>query len=109
MAITIKRSIPAALMAAVLFSGCASSVTMPQSQAEFQLFVDVTPKDAVIIVDDEVVGNGQHTADVPLRLTAGTRRVAIVCDGYHTFKTTLEYIQPGETYTLKTRLIASEF
>ncbi|MBQ9243626.1 MAG: PEGA domain-containing protein [Proteobacteria bacterium] len=109
MAITIKRSIPAALMAAVLFSGCASSVTMPQSQAEFQLFVDVTPKEAVIIVDDEVVGNGQHTADVPLRLTAGTRRVAIVCDGYHTFKTTLEYIQPGETYTLKTRLIASEF
>ncbi|MBQ8036694.1 MAG: PEGA domain-containing protein [Proteobacteria bacterium] len=109
MAITIKRSIPAALMAAVLFSGCASSVTMPQSQAEFQLFVDVTPKEAVIIVDDEVVGNGQHTADVPLRLTAGTRRVAIVCDGYHTFMTTLEYIQPGETYTLKTRLIASEF
>ena len=109
MAITIKRSIPAALMAAVLFSGCASSVTMPQSQAEFQLFVDVTPKEAVIIVDDELVGTGQHTADVPLMLTAGTRRVAIVCDGYHTFKTTLEYIQPGETYTLKTRLIASEF
>lgn len=109
MAIKMKRSLPAALMAAVLFSGCASSVTMPQSQAEFQLFVDVTPKEAVIIVDDEVVGNGQHTADVPLRLTAGTRRVAIVCDGYHTFKTTLEYIQPGETYTLKTHLIASEF
>lgn len=109
MAIKMKRSLPAALMAAVLFSGCASSVTMPQSQAEFQLFVDVTPKEAVIIVDDEVVGNGQHTADVPLRLTAGTRRVAIICDGYHTFKTTLEYIQPGETYTLKTHLIASEF
>ncbi|MBR4986954.1 MAG: PEGA domain-containing protein [Proteobacteria bacterium] len=105
----IKRLIPAAMIAAVLVSGCASSVVVPQSQAEFQLFVDVTPKEAVIIVDDEVVGNGQHTADVPLRLTAGTKRVAIVCDGYYTFKTTLEYIQPGETYTLKTHLIASEF
>ena len=94
---------------AVCGSGCSSSVTMPASEANFQLFVDVTPKNAVIIVDDTAMGSGQNTAEVPLMLQAGTRRIAIMCEGYHTFRTTLEYIQPGETYTLKTTLIASEF
>lgn len=91
------------------FSGCASSVAMPRSEADFRLFVDVTPKDATIFVDDAAVGNGVNTAEVPLEILAGTRRITIVRDGYHTFRTTLEYIQPGETYTLKTTLIASEF
>ena len=82
---------------------------MPASDANFQLFVDVTPKDAIIIVDDVAMSSGQHTAETPLKIQAGTRRIAIVCEGYHTFRTTLEYIQPGDTYTLKTRLIAAEF
>ena len=92
-----------------LLAGCSSSMTMTQTEAEFQLFVDVTPKEAVIIVDDAIVSSGKNTAQIPLKLTAGTRRIAIICDGYHPFRTTLEYIQPGETYTLKTQLIASEF
>lgn len=94
---------------ASLLTGCATGVAMTQGEAEFQLFVDVTPKDATIIVDDAAISSGNNTAEVPLKLQAGTRRIAIVHDGYHPFKTTLEYIQPGETYTLKTTLIASEF
>ena len=82
---------------------------MPRNDADFRLFVDVTPKDATILVDDAAVGNGINTAEVPLEILAGTRRITIIRDGYHTFRTTLEYIQPGETYTLKTTLIASEF
>ena len=89
--------------------GCASGNAMRAEDAQFRLFVDVSPKSALILVDDALVGNGEHTTEVPLRLTAGTRRVAIVADGYYPFKATLEYIQPGETYTLKTQLIASEF
>ena len=100
-------------LASVLLSGtvmgCSSSVSMPASEAEFQLFVDVTPKEAVIMVDDAVVSSGKNTADVPLKVLAGTRRITILCDGYHPFRTTLEYIQAGEVYTLKTTLIASEF
>ena len=97
------------LMVAAGLAGCSQSVTMPASEAEFQLFVDVTPKESVIIVDDVAMSSGQNTAEVPLKIQAGTRRIAIVCEGYHTFRTTLEYIQPGETYTLKTKLIAAEF
>ena len=89
--------------------GCASSVAVPQSQADFRLFVDVTPKDAIIFVDDEPTRNGEHTLEQPLEIQAGTRRITIAKEGYYPFKTTLEYIQPGETYTLKTHLIAEEF
>lgn len=92
-----------------LMTSCSSGVAMTQREAEFKLFVDVTPKDAIIIVDDVAISTGKDTFEIPLKLQAGTRRIAIVHDGYHTFKTTLEYIQPGETYTLKTTLIASEF
>ena len=103
----------ASLLVAMLLAGtvigCSSSVSMPASQAEFQLFVDVTPKEAVIMVDDAVVSSGKNTAEVPLKILAGTRRITILCDGYHPFRTTLEYIQAGETYTLKTTLIAAEF
>ena len=94
---------------AIAATACASSVAMPRNDADFRLFVDVTPKDATILVDDAAVGNGINTAEVPLEILAGTRRITIIRDGYHTFRTTLEYIQPGETYTLKTTLIASEF
>lgn len=103
------KKILTAFAFAGLMAGCSSSVVMTQSEAEFQLYVDVSPKDAIIIVDDVAVGTGKNTAETPLKLQAGTRRVAIVHDGYHPFKTTLEYIQPGEVYTLKTTLIASEF
>lgn len=97
------------VLGACLSYGCASSVVVPRSEADFRLFVDVMPKEAVILVDDVAVGNGLKTTEVPLEIQAGTRRITIVCEGYHTFRTTLEYIQPGETYTLKTTLIASEF
>ncbi len=97
------------LLTSLLAAGCASTTTMRESDADFRLFVDVTPKTAVILIDDAVMGTGAHTAEVPLHVTAGTRRVAILAEGYYPFKTTLEYIQPGETYTLKTHLIPSEF
>lgn len=102
-------SLLGAVFLSVVMNGCSSSVAMPASQAEFQLFVDVTPKEAVIMVDDAVVSSGKNTAEVPLKILAGTRRITILCDGYHPFRTTLEYIQAGEVYTLKTSLIASEF
>ena len=98
-----------ALSAMLIFSGCSSTMAVPEKEAKFQLYVDVTPKEAIIIVDDVAMGTGQNTVQIPLKINAGTRRVAIVCDGYHPFKTTLEYIQPGEVYTLTTHLIASEF
>ncbi|MBO5752480.1 MAG: hypothetical protein J6S69_02150 [Proteobacteria bacterium] len=94
---------------ALSFAGCSSTIAVPEKEAKFQLYVDVTPKEAVIIVDDAVISTGENTVQVPLKINAGTRRIAIVCDGYHPFKTTLEYIQPGEVYTLTTHLIASEF
>ena len=94
---------------ALSFAGCSSTIAVPEKDAKFQLYVDVTPKEAVIIVDDAVISTGENTVQVPLKINAGTRRIAIVCDGYHPFKTTLEYIQPGEVYTLTTHLIASEF
>lgn len=104
-----KKRLTTFLMALSL-SGCATTgVTMHESEAKFRLFVDVTPKEAVIFVDDVALSNGQNTAEIPLQITAGTRRIAIACDGYYPFKTTLEYIQPGEVYTLKTTLITSEF
>ncbi len=106
------KSIKTALLlfaGTALAVGCSSGRAMTEKEAEFQLYVDVTPKEAVIIVDDATVGTGKNTAEIPLKLQAGTRRVAIVADGYYPFRTTLEYIQPGETYTLKTHLIASEF
>ena len=90
-------------------SGCSQNMNVPADSANFQLFVDVTPKEAIIIVDDVAMSSGLHTAEMPLKIQAGTRRIAIVCEGYHTFRTTLEYIQPGDTYTLKTKLIAAEF
>ena len=93
----------------MLASGCATQSQVPRSEADFRLFVDVTPKEAIILVDDVIVGNGEHTTEVPLKLQAGTRRIAILSPGYYPFKTTLEYIQPNETYTLKTRLITEEF
>lgn len=99
----------AAISATLILAGCSSTVAVPEQDAKFQLYVDVTPKEAVIIVDDVAMGTGQNTVQIPLKITAGTRRIAIVCDGYHPFKTTLEYIQPGEVYTLTTHLIASEF
>ncbi len=98
-----------AVLALSLPTGCASSVAVPRSNADFRLYVDVTPKDSAILVDGAPVGNGLRSAEVPLEILAGTRRISIERDGYHTFRTTLEYIQPGETYTLKTTLIASEF
>lgn len=105
-----KTIVKALALGAILgLSGCSSQVAVPEGEAKFQLYVDVTPREAIIIVDDVAMGTGEHTLQVPLRVTAGTRRVAIVCDGYHPFKTTLEYIQPGEVYTLTTHLIASEF
>ena len=94
---------------ALSFAGCSSTIAVPEKEAKFQLYVDVTPKEAVIIVDDAVISTGENTVQVPLKINAGTRRIAIVFDGYHPFKTTLEYIQPGEVYTLTTHLIASEF
>ena len=94
---------------ALSLAGCSSTIAVPEKDAKFQLYVDVTPKEAVIIVDDAVISTGENTVQVPLKINAGTRRIAIVCDGYHPFKTTLEYIQPGEVYTLTTHLIASEF
>ena len=105
-----KTMVKALALGAILgLAGCSSQVAVSEGEAKFQLYVDVTPREAIIIVDDVAMGTGEHTLQVPLRVTAGTRRVAIVCDGYHPFKTTLEYIQPGEVYTLTTHLIASEF
>ena len=99
-----------ALIASTFFLGACSPVYQTtRQQAEFSLFVDVTPKNAIILIDDEIVGNGEHTAETPLKIEAGTKRVAIIAQGYYPFKTTLEYIQPGETYTLKTHLIAEDF
>ena len=94
---------------ALATSACSSTQEVTKSEANFRLFVDVVPKEAIIIVDDAVVGNGEKTTEIPLKIQAGTRRIAIVSPGYYPFKTTLEYIQPGETYTLKTRLITEEF
>lgn len=89
---------------------CASSqLEMRESQAFFELFVDVTPKEAMIYVDDRAISTGANTAEIPLRTTAGTKRIRIECDGYHSFRTTLEYIQAGEIYTLTTKLIQKEF
>ena len=96
-------------MALFVAPACSSTVKVPASEANFKLYVDVVPKDAIIIVDDAVVGNGKNTTEIPLKIQAGTRRVAIISPGYYPFKTTLEYIQPGEIYTLKTRLITEEF
>ena len=90
-------------------TACSSTKEVAKSDADFRLFVDVVPKEAIIIVDDAVVGNGEKTTEIPLKIQAGTRRIAIISPGYYPFKTTLEYIQPGETYTLKTRLITEEF
>ncbi len=105
MKISYKLIFPALLLA----NGCATQSQVPTSEANFRLFVDVIPKDAIILVDDEIVGNGEHTTEVPLKIQAGTRRIAILSPGYYPFKTTLEYIQPNATYTLKTRLITEEF
>ena len=101
-----KMLIPALFL---MVNGCATQSQVASSEANFRLFVDVTPKDAIILVDDVIVGNGEHTVEVPLKIQAGTRRIAILSPGYYPFKTTLEYIQPNETYTLKTRLITEEF
>jgi len=96
----------------VLFSlpGCVSSVVaVRESEALFDLFVDVEPKEARIMIDDVLYGTARGTLEVPLRVPAGTKRVTIVSEGYYPFRTTLEYVQPGEVYTLKTALIRSEF
>ena len=93
----------------ISMTACASTKDVAASEANFRLFVDVVPKEAIIIVDDAIVGTGEKTVEVPLKIQAGTRRIAIVSPGYYPFKTTLEYIQPGETYALKTRLITEEF
>ncbi|MBQ1267202.1 MAG: PEGA domain-containing protein [Proteobacteria bacterium] len=94
----------------VSLSACASSaIQVRQQDAYFDLYVVVEPKDAVILIDDEIFGTGNTTKETPLRVTAGTKRVEIRCEGYHPFRTTLEYIQPGEVYTLSTHLIQSEF
>lgn len=103
-----KKALTLLVLAAGI-SGCSQSVNVPASEADFQLFVDVTPKEAIIVVDDVAMSSGENTAQTPLKIQAGTRRIAIICEGYHTFRTTLEYIQPGEVYTLKTKLIAAEF
>lgn len=98
------------LLAGLMSTACASSVMqVKQSEASFDLYVVVEPKDSLIYIDDELFGTGASTAETPLRVTAGTKRVEIRHDGYHPFRTTLEYIQPGEVYTLKTTLIQSEF
>ena len=100
----------------LVFLGCftltscaAGSMQVRQQDAYFNLFVLVEPQDAVILIDDEVFGTGNTTKETPLRITAGTKRVEIRHDGYYPFRTTLEYIQPGEVYTLTTHLIQSEF
>ena len=93
----------------LLLSACSNTVAVKKSESNFQLFVDVTPKESVIMVDDVAMSTGEHTAEVPLKIEAGTRRITILHDGYYPFKTTLEYIQPGETYTLKTHLIQETF
>ncbi len=91
-------------------TSCASSVVqVRQSEAMFDLYVVVTPSDSLIYIDDELAGTGTTTAETPLKITAGTKRVEIRHEGYHSFRTTLEYIQPGEMYTLTTSLIQSEF
>ncbi len=97
------------LLSPTLFSCASSVVQVKQSEASFDLFVDVEPKDAIILIDDVVYGTGNNTAETPLHVTAGTKRVEIRHAGYHPFRTTLEYIQPGEVYTLSTHLIQSEF
>ena len=97
------------IAAALLLSACSNTVAVRESESKFQLFVDVTPKNAVILIDDVAMSTGENTAEIPLKIQAGTRRITIVSDGYYPFKTTLEYIQPGETYTLKTHLIQETF
>lgn len=93
-----------------LSMSCVSSqLELRESQAFFELFVDVTPKESMIYIDDRGISTGMNTAEVPLRTTAGTKRIRIECEGYHSFRTTLEYIQAGEIYTLKTNLIQREF
>lgn len=98
------------LSSVLMSSSCASSVMqVRQSESTFDLYVVVEPQDSVILIDDEVYGTGATTFEKPLKVTAGTKRVEIVHEGYHPFRTTLEYIQPGEMYTLTTKLIQSEF
>ncbi len=93
-----------------MLTSCATSSTQVRQQdAYFNLYVLVEPQDAIILIDDEVFGTGNTTKETPLRVTAGTKRVEIRHDGYYPFRTTLEYIQPGEVYTLTTHLIQSEF
>lgn len=99
-----------ALFGCFTFFSCATpSAQYRQQDALFDLYVIVEPKDAVILIDDAVFGTGNTTKETPLRVTAGTKRVEIRRDGYYPFRTTLEYIQPGEVYTLTTHLIQSEF
>ncbi|MCL2326222.1 MAG: PEGA domain-containing protein [Proteobacteria bacterium] len=96
----------------VLFSlpGCVSSVVaVRESESLFSLYVDVEPKEARVIIDDVLYGTARGAVEVPLRVPAGTKRVTIVSEGYYPFRTTLEYVQPGEVYTLKTVLIRSDF
>lgn len=92
-----------------LLGACSGTREVAARDAKFQLYVDVEPPQAVILIDDAVVARGRHTVERPLVVDAGTRRITIVCDGYYPFKTTLEYMQPGEVYTLRTHLIRHDF
>ncbi|MFA5624991.1 MAG: PEGA domain-containing protein [Bradymonadales bacterium] len=103
------RSIALFLLLSFVFTSCASSRAFQKDDAVFTLYVDAQPQDSLIYIDDVLYGTVKTLLKEPLRIEAGTKRVLIECAGYHSFRTSLEYIQPGEVYTLKTRLIKSDF
>lgn len=90
-------------------SACATAREYKQVDAQYSLYLDVEPLDSLVTVNGEFYGSTQALTQRPLKLTAGTQRIVIEHEGYYTYRTTLEYIQPGEIYTLKTRLIADSF
>ena len=91
------------------FLSCAASRQVNQHEAYFDLYLDISPKDALIEVDGAMMGKAEGLDKNPLRLIAGTKRILIKREGYYQYRYSLEYIQPGEVYTLKTSLIRSAF
>ena len=97
------------LASGILGAGCASVSEVPVHASYFQLYLDVEPKDTVIEIDGELMGTTQNTVEKPIYVQAGTKRILLTHEGYYPYRYTLEYIQPGEIYTLTTKLIRKDF
>lgn len=99
-----KVFIVASMIVASVFVGCSKSVTQPTTPdtGKALLQLKVTPEDAVIIVDDVLLGNAFNYPFI--KLDFGPHKIEIRKEGYEPFRTTVEGgATPELTVNLKKR------